>query len=76
MAYFAYTREDRDKPKCLYWYNESGGDEKDKDKCLFFNGEGIYRKVKKDKNFLDILTNFKFYPCRDFLARMDKKFKG
>lgn len=52
MAFFEYTREDRDKSKCLRWYRKSGADEEHRAECEFFNRDGIYRKVKGNKNFL------------------------
>lgn len=29
--------------------------------------------MKRDKDLSDVPGNFKFYPCHDFLARMEKK---
>lgn len=76
MAFFEYTREGRDKSKCLRWYNESGTNEEHRAENKLFNGDGVYRKVKRDKNLSDVPVSFKFYQCRDFLARMDEKFVG
>lgn len=45
-------------------------------KCEFFEGLGVYRKVKRHKNLSDVPTSFKFYPCQDVLARIEKKFAG
>lgn len=46
----------------------------DREKYQFFKGDGIYRKVKRDKNLPHVPGNFKFYACRNFLARTENKF--
>lgn len=75
-AFFEYTRDGHGKPKYLRWYHGSGANEDHRAECHFFKGDGIYRKVKRDKNLFDVLENFKFYLCHDFLARKEKKFVG
>lgn len=57
-------------------YHESGIDEDHKAECEFFEGNGVYWKVKRNKNLSNVPANFKFYPCHDFLASMEKKFVG